>query len=226
VIDILAQSHDHTVSVPVVLGPLILRVGLLTAVIVVAAFALLRVFLPEQDRATTMSVAIAAACGVVLDLMLADKLAMPSQAVVLLLATLAVPITLIRQQDRSSAFADRVRRFAPVPVALAGTAAYVQLGHGWLGDRPADGLLTVLHTGVVLALAGLAWLTICRPRSLTARVLVRVEAATLAIAVVAGTAFAMVLPPPPGALGASAISQPAVREVHGVSHGGQGDHVP
>src|ERR1043165_8138810 len=69
-------------------------------------------------------------------------------------------------------------------------------GPGWIGDRPPDRLAVVLYTGVVLALAGLSWFTLCEPRSRPVRTMVGVTATTLALAMTAGAAHATVLRPP------------------------------
>jgi hypothetical protein len=190
-----AQQHDdHDISIPVSIGPLALRVILLAAVPAVAGFAILRAFLPEPGRTTIRWVAVLAAITVLLECMLADRLDIPARAAVALLAASAVPVYLAVAKDRR---ADRVtrhaRRIAPWVLSLAGGYALVEFARGWLG--PSSPTAALLHTGLILALTGLAWLTIGLPRSRAARVVIHVEAAVLAVAAVAAAGHATVLRP-------------------------------
>jgi hypothetical protein len=203
----LAQ-HDHVVTAPVSIGPLILRIALLAAVPAIAAFAVLRAFLPEPTRTGAALVAGAAAGTVMLELMLSDGLDIPPQAVVLVLAGLAVPLFLILSRDeRFTTAIARARTFAPWVVSVAAALAFVEFARVWLDNgKPA-----LLHTAVVLALVGLSWFTVCRPRHRAARILIRIEAGVLATAVLAGSAQAMVLrPPSPASPGVAMVSDVAL----------------
>lgn len=187
-------DHGHGISVPVTIGPLALRVVLLSAVPAVAGFAMMRAFLPEPTRITIAFVTASAAITVLLELMLADGLDMPTQLAVLVLAVLAVPLILAFSRDpRAVSVTDRARRFAPWVLSLAATFAFVEFARAWLGDWEPGGSAIKLHTGLIVALAGLSWFALGLPRSRVTRVVVQVEAALLAGAVVAGAAHATVL---------------------------------
>ncbi|MPZ85172.1 MAG: hypothetical protein GEV28_34225, partial [Actinophytocola sp.] len=189
-------GHDHVLTVGLSIGPLVLRVALFVAVPTVAGFALLRGFLPEPDRRTTFWVVIAAAAAAALELLLSGGLALPEQTVPALLAALAVPMYVIRSRDRR--FAPTVARLhaaAPWVFGLCTLLAVLAFGRAWLDGGTAAATATDLHTGVVLALVGLAWFTVSRPRRRGTLVGVRVGAALVAMAMVAGTARAIVLRP-------------------------------
>jgi hypothetical protein len=191
----LAQGHDHTLSVGITIGPLVLRVALLAAVPVVAGFAMLRAVVPESRR-TTATVAGCSAAMVVLTLMLAGGTDIPAQAVVVVLAALAGPLVVILKR------VERLRAFAPWVLTVAGVGAAVEFGRAWLVPLAADDVPVVLYTGVVLALVGLSWFTVCVPRRRLFRVVTHVQAVVLALALVGGTAQATVLRlagPPPAA---------------------------
>jgi hypothetical protein len=177
-------QHDHGIGVPVTFGPLLLRVVLLIAVCAVAGFALLRGFLPTPERSTLRWVAVLAPVAVVLELMLAGGFALPSQVAVLALGLLFVPGYLaISQRD-----SDPARRAVPFVLALTAGLALVQFGRAWLGGGPE----VLLHTGLIVAVTGLSWLTVGLPRPRLARVGVLALAYVLATAVLAGAAQATV----------------------------------
>jgi Family of unknown function (DUF6239) len=183
-------EHGHVLTVGISIGPMILRVALLAAIPVVAGFALLRGFLAEPDRGTATWVASAAAGAVLVELMLAGALDLPVQLVPLILAALALPLYLVRSTNpRLAGMVDRACRIAPWVVGLAGLVALVEFGRAWLGDNGP----TFLHTGVVLALVALAWFVASRPRTRTMTGIVRVAAALVALALIAGAQHAMVL---------------------------------
>jgi hypothetical protein len=183
-------QHDHVLRVPVSIGPMIIRIGLLVAVPAVAGFAMLRGFLPDPTRRTVVWVAGLAAAGVLLELMLAGGLDLPAQAVPLLLAGLAAPIFLMLSGDPRFG---RVHRLAPWVFAPTGAFALVEFGRAVLGG----GNPAVLPTGIVLALMGLSWFALCAPGGRLATVAARIEAALLANAALAGSAYAIVLSLPP-----------------------------
>nr|CTQ88618.1 hypothetical protein [Kibdelosporangium sp. MJ126-NF4] len=198
----IAQGHDHVLTVPVSIGPLVLRIALLAAVAAIAGFAVLRGFVPESSRAATALVAASAVGAVVLELMLSAGLALPSQVVVLLLGFSGVPLWLILTGD------ERVARFvawgqtaAPWVVAAMAAAAFVTCGWALLsGSLPP----AVLHTAIVFALTGLSWFTLCRPATTgTAWVAVRVVASVLAMAAMVGTAYTNATRPPEPVQGAA-----------------------
>jgi hypothetical protein len=191
---IIAQGHDHVLTLPVSIGPLILRVALLATVPAIAAFTMLRGFVPEPRRTATAMVAVSAAAAILLELMLAADLDLPAQGVVLLLALAAAPPALLLTKDERTPIAGISRKAAPWIVAALAVAALVMFGRAWLADtvRPA-----ALHAAVVLALTGLSWFTLCQPRRPIRAVwlLLWVEATVLAMAMLAGTAHAIVLQP-------------------------------
>jgi hypothetical protein len=183
-------GHDHTFSdVPVVVGPLVLRVLLLVAVFGVAGFAMLRAFLGPPGRATSAVVAVSAATAVLLEYMLGGVLEIPSQAAVLMLAFVGVPVVLaFAKESDAEAVARHARRVAPAVIAAAAAGALVEFARaafaGWAAGA------TMLNTGLVLALVGLSWLTVELPRSRLAST-VHIVAGALALATVAGIGFAI-----------------------------------
>jgi hypothetical protein len=198
-------GHGHDLSLPVTIGPIALRIVLLSVVPAVAGFALMRAFLPEPGRGTVALVTAGAAVTVLLELMLADGLDIPSQTAVLVLAALAVPVLLAASRDpRAVSARAHARRFAPWVLSVTAGLAMVEFGRAWLGRGEPGAMAVPLHTGLVLAFVGLSWFALGLPRSRMARVIVQVEAAVLAAAVVAGAAHATVLRPPesstPGAV--------------------------
>lgn len=184
-------GHDHVLSFGPGIGPLILRVVLLVAVLVVSSFAFLRGFLTEQGRVTTLAVIASAGGGAVMELLLSGGLNMPEQVVPLLLAGLALPMYLTLSTDpRFAPTVARLRRLAPWVFVLAGSLALAEFGLAWFFSAPA----TSLHTGVVFALLALAWYAIVRPpRRRVATVGVTTAAAGLAVVLLACAANAVVL---------------------------------
>jgi uncharacterized protein DUF6239 len=172
-------GHSHVLSVGVSIGPLVLRVALLAAVPAVAGFALLRGFLPEPGRGTTMAVAGIAAGAVVRELMLAGGLDLPEQVVPLILAALAIPLYLIKTANPRRAKV--IRMIAPWILGLSGILALVMFGRAWLGSGAPATVARLLHTGVVLALTGLAAFVVCRMRGGVGTGIVRGTAAVLGI---------------------------------------------
>lgn len=190
----IAQGHDHTLTVGITIGPLVLRLALLAAVPVVTGYAFLQSVLPTSNRTANALVAGTAAVAVLLTLMLAGGSDIPGQAVVLVLAALAGPLFLILSRDeRSRTAVRRIRVFAPVVLVVAAVCAFVEFGRAWLGRWPVDTLGVILYTAVALAFVGLAWFTVCQPCRRFARIAVQVVAALLATAVIGGTAQATVL---------------------------------
>lgn len=189
-----AQGHDHTLSIGVSIGPLVLRVALLATVPAVAGFAMLRGVLPPQSRRTTALVAGGAGAMVVLTLLLAGGIDFPDQLVVLVLAATAAPLFPILSRDsRSGPAARGIRALAPWMLSLAGIAALVEFGRAWLGHWDTKALTVVLYTGVTLALVSLSWFTVCQPRRRLFRMVVQGQAVVLAIVLVGGAAQATVL---------------------------------
>jgi hypothetical protein len=185
-------GHDHILSFGPGIGPLVLRVALLVAVLVVSSFAFLRGFLSEQGRLTTVAVITSAGVGAVMELLLSGGLNLPEQVVPLLLAGLALPMYLVLSTDQRFAPAvARMRRLAPWVFALAGSLALVEFAQAWF-TRAAPA--TSLHTGVVFALLALAWYAAVRPsRHRVATIGVTTAAACLAVVLLACAANAVVL---------------------------------
>jgi hypothetical protein len=189
-------GHDHVLHVPIVIGPVILRVLLMGAIPSVAGFALMRAFLPEPSRTTVRYVVLSAAIAVLLELMLARALDVPSQLVVLLLAALVVPLMVALSGDpRVASLAAHARQFAPGVLSLASVFAFIEFVRASLGEGKQEVVAMLLHTGLVFALVGLSWVTLCQHRSRVARVLVNIEAGVLATAVAASAAQVALLQP-------------------------------
>ncbi|MGH3876896.1 MAG: DUF6239 family natural product biosynthesis protein, partial [Actinophytocola sp.] len=188
-------GHDHVLTVGFSIGPTLLRVVLLAAVPLVAGFVLLRGFLAEPDRRTTAAVVGVAGAAAVIELLVSGGLRLPAQVVPLLLAGLAVPMYVLLSRDpRFAPLVEILRRVAPWLFAACACLALVEFARAWLSAGP-DGALPGLHTGVVLALVGLAWFAVARPRARATTVGVRVAASVVALALTAGTAHAVVLRP-------------------------------
>src|SRR5262245_18151473 len=91
-------EHGH-LEVGFSVGSLALRVIVLAAVPVVAAFAFLRVFLGEPSPFATVAVAMSAVTAATLELLLSGRVNLPEQVIPLLLAALALPIYLVLSKD-------------------------------------------------------------------------------------------------------------------------------
>jgi hypothetical protein len=186
-------EHGH-LDIGFSIGTLILRVLLLAAVPVVACFAVLRGFLGEPSRRTTVAVVLAAATAATMELLLSGQVNLPDQVIPLLLAALALPVYLVLSRDER--FARPValgRRFAPVVFAVAASLAAVQFV---LALNAGESTSTFLHTGVLLGLVALVWFAVARPRGLAVTIGLRVGAAVLGVALLAGAAQAITLRPP------------------------------
>jgi hypothetical protein len=190
--------HDHTIGVPVVLGPLILRVILLVAVFAVAGFAMMRAFLGEPGRPTAAVVTISAGVAVMFEFMLGGALDFPRQLAILIIASLVLPVFLALSQTPGAAIAARhAKRAAPWIVTGTATLAFVEFARAWAGSwRP-----ELVHTGIVLALIGMSWLTVGVPRARLANVAVLAIAAALATAAIGGAGYATAVHPQPSTLG-------------------------
>jgi hypothetical protein len=208
---LLAQGHDHVLSVGVSIGPMVLRIALLAAIPAVAGFALLRGFLAEPGRRATFAVAAAAAGAAVVELMLSGGLNLPVRVVPLLLVALAVPLFLILSTDaRFTQAIGRARRFAPWVFGAAAVLALTEFARSWLDEASPAAAATGLHTGVVLGLVALAWFAVARPRGRLVTTGVRAAAAVLAMLLVAGAAQAVVLRGPEATPGTPATAEVAL----------------
>ncbi len=187
-----AQGHDHVLSVPISTGPMVLRVALLTAVPAVAAFAVLRPFVPAPSRRTSAVVTAASALAVILVLMLAGGIDIPAQAVVLVLAALACPLVAVFGEH-----VDRLRslvvRTGPWILLATTVLAVVKVARGWLVDGTAGQLAVVLYTGAVLALVGLSWSAVCQPKGRPMKSLVHGAAVVSALVALVGATQATLL---------------------------------
>ncbi|NKE58797.1 hypothetical protein FXN61_19070 [Lentzea sp. PSKA42] len=183
---LLAQGHDHTLTVPITIGPMVLRVALMAAIPAVAAFAVLRPFVPAPSRRSRAVVTATSALAAILLLMVAGAIDIPGQAVVLLLAALACPLVAVfgRHVDR---FRTLVSRTGPWVLLTATALAVVKLVHGRLADGPPEKFAVVLYTGALLALLGLSWSAVCRPRGRPMKTLVHGTAAVSALIALVGT---------------------------------------
>jgi len=191
-----AGEHGH-LELGFSVGSLALRVLLLAAVPVVAVFAVLRGFLGEPSRFTTVAVAVAAATAAAMELLLSGGLNLPEQVVPLLLAALVLPVYLALSRDERFATAVGFgRRFAPVVHAVVAVLAAVQFGLAWFARADVARTATLLHTGVLLGLVALVWFAIARPRGRVVTMGTRVGAAVLGMGLLAGTAQAITLRAP------------------------------
>lgn len=195
---LLAQDggHDHVLTVGVSIGPLVLRVALLAAVPVVAGFALMRGFLTEPDRRALAAVIGFAGGAAVLELMLSGGLNLSQRVVPVLLVLLAVPLYLALSRDpRFARAVGQARRLAPWVFWPAAVLAGEQFALAWFAGGGTADTATLLHTGVVLALVALAWFVVAAPRRTASTLGVRLGAAVLAAALIAGAGQATVLRP-------------------------------
>lgn len=192
---LLAQGgHGHLLTVGVSIGPTVLRVALLVAIPAVAAFAVLRGFLPEPDTRTLTVVLMIASGAVVLELLLSGGLDFAEQLVPVVLALLAVPIYLVRSRDPRFAFAvDLARRLAAWIFWPVGVYAAILFARANFAGAEADDTAKLLHSGVVLALVALAWFTVARTRRAAGAVSAQVGAWALAMVLMAGAAQVTVL---------------------------------
>jgi len=188
-------EHGH-LEVGFTIGPLVLRVLLLAAVPVVASFAVLRGFLGEPSRRTTVAVAVAAATAATMELLLSGQVNLPEQTIPLVLGALALPVYLALSRDVRFAHAVALgRRYAPLVFAVAAVLAAVQFGLALFAGVGLARSTTLLHTGVLLGLVALVWFAIARPRGRVVTVGLRIGAAVLGIALLAGAAQAITLRP-------------------------------
>ncbi|WP_324925130.1 DUF6239 family natural product biosynthesis protein [Actinophytocola sp.] len=158
-----ALQHEHG-SVGIVIGPMALRVLLLSAVMVVAAFAALRGFTGPPAHRTAVWVWSAAAAVVVVELLLSGGLDVPRRVIPLVLAATAAPAYAIFSRDRRWAVArGALRTAAPWLCGAAATLAAVEFARAWL-TATGDQRTTLLHTGVQLAGVAVTWLVISHPR--------------------------------------------------------------
>lgn len=155
--------HDHTLDIGVSLGPLGLRVALLVVVTAVAGYALLRPFLPAELGGSARWVTIAAGCGVLVAVLLADGTAVPQPAVALLVAVAVVPI--YATHGGGHAGWRLLRPAAPVVLAVTAAGAIVQFARALLDDAAPQSVAVYCYDGVLLALIGLSWYVLCRHRS-------------------------------------------------------------
>ena len=180
-------GHNHTLDVPVLIGPLALRVVLLAAVCAVTCAAMLRAFLGEPDRTTKAVLTTTAAVATVLELMLASGFDLPSQVAVLILAGVGFPFVLAVSRSPGAITATRhARRFAPWVLAVSAAAAFTEFARAVLGGGDQA---ILLHTGLMIALVGLSWYTFGLPRWRPGSVAVRILGSSLAGAAIAGAGF-------------------------------------
>ncbi|WP_258903602.1 DUF6239 family natural product biosynthesis protein [Actinokineospora sp. UTMC 2448] len=184
-----AQLHgDHVIDVPFDIGPLALKIAVLLALPAVAGFAMLRGFIGAPEKGTAAFVAVCAAVAVSMELLLASGFTLPPIVVPLALAAVGGPLYL--------AFADReapalVRGAAPAVLLAAAVVAGAVFVRAWLATPPGADRGPILHTGMIVAYAGLAWLTLGLPRNRALRGAVLTVAAVLGVALVgAGTQVA------------------------------------
>ncbi|WP_436497433.1 DUF6239 family natural product biosynthesis protein [Actinokineospora sp. HUAS TT18] len=179
-------QHEHTISVPISIGPLTLKIALLYAVPAVAGFALLRGFLGAPSRRTAAFVCSGAAVAVVMELILAGKLDVPNQVAFLAFVAGVFP-AFHAIAPVSRPLDPHVVRIAPFVLVTAGSVACVELVRAWSG-----GGTQLLHSGVILAVAGLAWLPLVGSPGRVVRFAVFPAAGLLALALLAAATQATV----------------------------------
>ena len=182
-------EHFHG-SVGVTIGPMALRVLLLAAVLVTAAFASLRGFTGPPNHRTAVWVWSAAATVVVVELLLSGGLDFPQRLTPLVLAATAIPAYAIFSRDRRwAALRGTLRAVAPWPCAVAAILAAVELTRAWL-TRPGEHQTMLLHTGAQLAAVAVSWLVISHPRPAH---LLHTAAMIVALLILPGVAHATTL---------------------------------
>jgi hypothetical protein len=189
------MGHEHTLTLPVTIGPLALRILLMVVVPAITGFVLMRLFLPEPGRTERAALAVTAAVTVVLELLLARTgLRIPEQIIPLLLAAIAVPMRLtFARRQQSAAIAAWLDWIGRAVLVVAAAAAGFQFVLGWLTAGSAESASRQI-TGVVLGVVGLAWYVSGRPpRAWPVRLAVQAVAGALAIATFAGAAQALAL---------------------------------
>lgn len=188
----LQPGHGHG-SVGITIGPLALRVLLLAAVMVIAAFASLRGFTGPPAHRTAVWVWSAAAAVVVVELLLSGGLDIPQRVIPLVLAITAAPAYAIFSRDhRWAVIRGALRTVAPWLCAAASTLAAVEFARAWLSTT-GEQRMTLLHTGVQLAAVAVSWLVISHPRRRPAAFGLHTTAVALAMLVLAGAAHATTL---------------------------------
>jgi hypothetical protein len=191
-----AGEHGH-LSLGFSVGSLILRVVLLAAVPVVAAFAMMRGFLGAPSRRGTVAIVLVAMTAATMELLLSGGLNLPDQAIPLLLLALALPVYLVLSRDeRFAAAVGLGRRLAPLVFAVVAVLAAVQFGLAWFAGAGRDRTAVVLHTGVLLGLVALVWFVIAAPRRRLVTLGTRAGAALLGIGLLAGAAQAITMRTP------------------------------
>jgi hypothetical protein len=188
----LQPGHGHG-SVGISIGPVGLRVLLLAAVMVIAAFAALRGFTGPPGHRTAVWAWSAAAAVVVVELLVSGGLDIPERMVPLVLAVTAAPAYAIFSRDRRWAvIRGALRAVAPWLCTAAAALAVVEFTRAWL-TVPGEQRMTLLHTGVQLAGVAVSWLVISHPRRRPAAVGLHTAAVALAVLIVAGAAQATTL---------------------------------
>ena len=176
-----AQDHGHVIDVPIDIGPLALKLALLLSLPAVAGFAMMRGFLSSPAKSTAAFVTVCAGVGVSMELLLATGFTLPPVVVPLALAAAGGPVYLV--------FADRadlvVLRWVAPGVLLASTAvAGLVFADAWLATPAGDQRTAILHTGMIVAFAGLGWLAVGLPENRVLRAAVLTTAAGLGFTLV------------------------------------------
>lgn len=184
---VLQPGHLHGTA-GVTIGPLALRLLLVAAVLVVAAFALLDAFTPRPDHGTAVGLWSAAATVVVIELLLSGGLDMPPHAVPPVLAVTAAPAyAIFSRTPRWAALRGALRAAAPWVSLTIAVLAAIEFGRAWF-TATGEQQTTLLHTGVQLAGVAMSWFVISLPSTRPAIVLPRTTVAVVATLAVAATA--------------------------------------
>jgi hypothetical protein len=192
----LQPGHPHG-SLGITVGPMLLRVLLLTAAVTVAAFATLRGFIGPPRHRTAVWMWSAAATVVVVELLLSDGLDIPPRAVPLVLAATGTPAYAIFSRDRRRAAARGTLRFAaPWACATAATLAAVEFTRAWT-TTTAEQRTVLLHTGTQLAAVAVSWLVISNPRHRATALTLHTTTTALAMLVLTGAAHLTATGPEP-----------------------------
>ncbi len=177
------MGHDHGFNLAPTAGPALVGLVSMLGSLAVAAFALLRSFVPESGRSTHLVVTTAAGGVLLLRLLLTDAIDVPRAAVALLLAAIVVPlVATVRSDPPRHPFAVLVRRLAPWLLVVTACGAGIELARAVTG---AGDFVPLASTAISVSLVGISWLTMGPARHAG----LHVAAWVLGNALIAGTAL-------------------------------------
>lgn len=156
------MGHDHTISFGFTTGVDWLRLVVVSGILFVTAFTLVRPAIDAPSRPTKLAVTVTAGCVGLLLLLLSDRMDIPQQAVVAALAVSAVPVAVTRHPEGPAPAPVTVAavRAAPALVMAAATGTGIELAMAVV-DRAASA--QHVDTGLLVGVTGLSWLVLCQP---------------------------------------------------------------